>query len=854
MNRSWLLLATLPLLACQTKVGVDLDDTGDGGAGGDGGDGGVNVHALEVELTSPAEGAWYLVGDPLTVEVLVLDPAGGSVDGLALWWSGAVVDTDILPATTDADGRASLELQDALPLGLHSLGVQAIRSDGATGVASVAFEIVDPDKDLDGFIDSTYGGDDCNDEDPTINPEGEEFCDGLDNDCDGFADEEDAVDILTWYEDLDEDGFGKSDVVLLDCDQPKDFVLLDNDCDDSNPAINPLAAEVCDDVDNDCDGLTDDEDPGLGTASASAWFPDDDGDGFGDYSEYTLACDAPLGWVAEGGDCDDDNAGINPDALEFCDGRDNNCMDGVDEDTAVDAIEWYVDEDMDDWGIEDSFVRACDRPEGGTDQAGDCDDSNPDVNPGAEEVCNDGADTNCDGVWYGCTGDLLSTDALLLGENSLDEAGYSADPLGDIDGDGYVDLAVGARSRDSDLSDAGAVYVLLGPVVGEVELADAWATWEGEVADGRAGRALDGGPDVDGDGVPDLLLSAPNYSDSSSAIGAAYILTAGQLVDGGSTDMSNAWHRWLGPQAFAYLGVQVHLTDIDGDDAGDALLGATSVDTNGNNAGAAYLYWGPIAQGETDLRDGDWDTRFLGESASDQMGDRFDADGDLDGDGIGDVIFGVSRSSASAASAGAVYIVADVPDGDLDLADADARLHGVASGDQLGAFVHAAGDHDGDGRDDLMAGAPGNDEVGLGAGVAYLVHGRADLSSFDGQAIGDVADLVVLGSDSGTALGAEGIGDGDHDGDGELDLVIGAPWESAGSALLFLGPLTGTVSAEDADAAWTGDATTDGVGQLLSYGGNLVDGDADAIVVAARAADIAGTDAGALMIVGSSGL
>ncbi len=835
-----LLLSTL--LACTDKGG--------GGGSLDSGDTGATVIALDVTLTTPSNGAWYLVGSPPSAEVIVIDHAGLGVAGLALTWSGSAVAGATPPSVTDADGTATLTMDPDLAVGMHSLGVLVARDDGATGVASVAFEIVDPDKDLDGYLDATYGGDDCDDEDPTINPAGEEFCDNADNDCDGLVDEEDAVDILTWYEDLDADGFGKTDVVAIDCDQPKDFVLLDNDCNDDDPDINPLAAEVCDLVDNDCDGLLDDEDPGLGTASATAFYPDADRDGFGDYSRYLLACAAPEGWTMRGGDCDDGDDTVNPDAIEYCDGLDNNCTDGVDEDTAVDAIEWYVDDDHDDYGVEGDTVWACDQPTGGAPEAGDCDDTDATVNPGALEVCNDGADTDCDGEWQPCEGDLPSADARLLGEATLDEAGYALTPLGDIDGDGVDDLAVGARGRDGE---AGAAYVVLGPVSGASSLADAHARWEGEESGSRAGRALSAGPDVDGDGSRDLLVAAPSLDDDRTLVGGVYLVTGAQLGDSGASSLADAWHRFSGEQNYGYLGVGVALADLDQDGSGDVLMGASSYDGGASNAGAVYLYLGPISAGSTDLRDGTWDARIAGEAGGDQVGENIAGMGDLDGDGENELVVGVPNGSVVEAAAGTVYVFSSLPTGDLTLADADLRIDGGLEGDGLGAFVHAA-DLDGDGRDDLLTGAPDADDGGSESGASYLVAGLADLSTLDGTRITDVATATISGASTGLSLGVDGAGDGDHDGDGQLDVLLGAPGADDGSVLLFLGPLSGSTTSDDADAAWLADTTTEGVGQTVVFGGSIVDGASDAIVVGARSADVVASDAGAVLIAGSTGL
>ena len=171
------------------------------------------------------------------------------------------------------------------------------------------------------------------------------------------------------------------------------FVNVDydgDDCDDDRADVNPGAEEVCDGADNNCDGETDE---GFDTS----WYEDHDEDGYAAAAPIT-ACEAPSAEATQtpGADCDDLDASVSPDAVEVCDGQDNNCDGRLDEQEAIDASLWHRDEDGDGFGQDTAPLRACEALDGTVAQAGDCDDGDATVNPGAAEVCDDGLDNNCD--------------------------------------------------------------------------------------------------------------------------------------------------------------------------------------------------------------------------------------------------------------------------------------------------------------------------------------------------------------------------------------------------------------------------------------------------------------------------
>ena len=188
------------------------------------------------------------------------------------------------------------------------------------------------------------------------------------------------------------------------------------DCDDGDPAINPSAVERCDGVDNDCDGDVDEPD----ADDARTFHADADGDGFGDAAATARACAAPSGFVEDATDCDDAAAAVHPDAIEVCNGVDDDCDDIVDPEGAAPAT-WYADADGDGHGDPETSQASCAAPSGYVADATDCDDADAEINPDADELCDD-LDNDCD--------DLVDDD-----DGATDAPAWYPD----LDGDGYGD-------------------------------------------------------------------------------------------------------------------------------------------------------------------------------------------------------------------------------------------------------------------------------------------------------------------------------------------------------------------------------------------------------------------------------
>ncbi len=364
---------------------------------------------------------------------------------------------------------------------------------------------------------------------------------------------------------------------------------------------------------------------------------------------------------------------------------------------------------------------------------------------------------------------LSSSDASFLGERADDWAGWGLASAGDVNGDGHDDLLVGAPVVFDPFGislGTGEAYLILGDDAGwsmNVSLAASDASFQGEDVMDEAGSAVAGVGDVDGDGYDDFLVGAPYNSESDVWAGQAYLV--------------------LGRETGWVHGVSLATADAS----------------------------------------------FLGESGSDAAGWTV-AGGDLDGDGLGDLVIGAQGVFQYPFSAGRVYVVFGQEVGwsmDTDLSAADASYLGEDGDDEASWGLAVAGDVNGDGYDDLLVGAPGNDDGGDEAGQAYLLFGRAA-----GWATGaslSSADASFLGEDEDAWAGFTVAGAGDVDGDGYDDLLVGAPHDGdaayeAGQAYLIFGADSGwsmDTSLANADASFLGEMAGDQAGYGLAGIGDL---------------------------------
>ncbi len=681
----------------------------------------------------------------------------------------------------------------------------------ATGCAEVE-DLLDSwlgdDGPVDADGDGYAAGYDCDDQDPAVNGGATEIPDnGVDDDCDpGTPDGSETIGPTDT---------GETDTTPVDADQ--DGHASDTDCDDRDAGVFPGAEELCDDRDQDCDGVVDE-----GGVDQRTFWADYDGDGWGNEVVSEQACSHPgSGWTELEGDCNDGDSGIHPEAEETCDKLDQDCDDAVDEDPS-DATVYYSDDDRDGYGDPDDGAASCDQPPDTVTNDEDCDDDDVTVHPGRDEVCNDGVDNDCDGTANGCglsgTVGLDSADARYEGASGGDFLGSTLTPLGDQDGDGFADFAASSPGL---VSETGRIYVVPGGGAGGAVASVSLAHLNGANTGDQAGWSM-ASADVDGDGVVDLAVGAPGLDGGGGAyvalgpLGTGGVKGAASLrLEGGDTASYAGWsvalvdgdpvigapytagggtvYRWAWTTGVKELstatgtvsassedeGLGISVAgagDLDGDGVEDLVIGAFLEDSGDTDAGAALIFTTPLS-GSLDASDAD--ALLTGETAFDRAGWTVRGAGDLDDDGLGDVLIGAIYHDGGGGQAGAVYVVSHLPSGEVSLSDADAVLIGDASGDQAGYAAAAAGDVDGDGKGDVVIGSPYSDRTDSQSGVAHLVNGP-----MTGTVDLGAAHAELLGESQGDYAGIAVGGPGDLDGDGLEDLAVGAyGWDSQAGAV-----------------------------------------------------------------------
>jgi hypothetical protein len=627
---------------------------------------------------------------------------------------------------------------------------------------------------------------DCDDSSAAASPAAAEYCDGADNDCDTFVDEDDALDASTFYADTDADGYGDKTSTTESCSQPTGYVTDATDCDDSDSDTRPGADEYCDGEDDDCDGSTDE-----GAVDAPTWYIDYDSDGYG-VDTYTLEqCEQPAGYLSDSSDCDDTDAAIYPGAAEYCDGIDSDCDSVLDEDDALDAETFYADTDADGYGDAANTTESCSLPSGYVTDSTDCDDGEADAWPGstATEVPFDGIDTDCDGNDYctdlNCDGltDLLqavhysgssyATSSRIyyntgsgFSDTDVDTVSTSGTydaAVSDVDGDGYQDLIFANYRSDSSYSIDSYVY---------------YGSSTGYSASDRDSLPTVGAlhlavEDLDDDGYEDIVFA--NYYNGSSYAVDSYVYY------GSSTGYSTSNRESI----YGSGGRRVRIADVDDDGDSDIVLCSYY---NGSYSVDSYVYYGTASGYSSSSRD-----------ALPTLGCRDIQVGDLNDDGVDDIVFANYYSGSSYTTSSYIY-------------------YGTASGfstayrDSLpttGSLSAAIADFDQDGYDDVAFGGYHNGSWSSTATSYVYYNSSLGLSS-------SIYDSFALN-------GVYRIKAEDLDGNGYPELILPSYYSGSGystSSYIYYGAASGLTTYDalptiGASKVATGDIDGDGLPEVI---------------------------------------
>ncbi len=543
---------------------------------------------------------------------------------------------------------------------------------------------------------------------------------------------------------------GVSTTSVARCDLPTGYSTYSTDCDDADAARDPGNTEVCDagDVDEDCDGLADDAD--TSATGETSWYADADADGYGDASGTgTSRCNQPSGYAAGNADCDDGDDTINPGELDVC----------------------FDTEDTDCDGSTACIVAASDNDRQLTGEASGDAVGEASIIAGAGDVNSDGYDDVIVGavgndsggslagraylVHGGATTDVVlsAANGVYTGEDASDTAGSCVAGLGDFDGDGKDDVAVGARGDDDGASAAGAVYILRGPAA-TTDLSAASYKLRGTASSNYTGSNCAGVGDVNGTGKGALLIGS-HYS--SSYRGTVYLVTA---AASGASSLTGAAAILAGESTSDYAGYSLDgARDVNADGYDDFIIGAPYDDDVGTDAGAAYLFLGPVT-GSVSMSTAD--AKIRGYSSSDVAGYAVAGGGDQNADGYDDLAI-----SAPSYASGTVYVINGPVSGTTGVATvADATISSVAT-----YRMDLGGDVDDDGYGELL--------LTTTAYTVYTFHGP-----MSGAMTSADYDLSVSG---GTYMGYSVAFIGDHDNDGVSDFALGDPsYVTGGAALIWL--------------------------------------------------------------------
>lgn len=415
----------------------------------------------------------------------------------------------------------------------------------------------------------------------------------------------------------------------------------------------------------------------------------------------------------------------------------------------------------------------------------------------------------------------LSGFTQLTGTTAADNTGRST-AFGDINGDGYDDLVIGAFRQ---LGDApGKVYIVYGQAAAlssELLSASGVVTLTGASNGDQTGIAVAVG-DLNGDGFDDVAIGSNKDDSSSTDAGAVYVIYGKTAAISSQTLSASVGARLTGEVAGDSAGISLAIVDVNADGFKDLIIGATKNDDAGSNAGAVYVTPGSATSlsGSSSLGP----TReYSGKAAGDQLGGSV-AGGDIDGNGTNDIIAGAPINGDGGVGAGAAFVVymtsADTLNGTTVSIAAAAELGGEAAGDAAGTNV-AAGDVNGDGYDDVLVSAITNGSSGVSAGSVHVIPGKST------QYTTTVTSVVASGTteydgETGGDGAGYGLASADLNNDGYAEILIGsiANNTSTGATYIVNGAatLTGGNLTTAANTEYDGLDTSDSAGRWISTG------------------------------------